>query len=64
MTNIDMLVADEARPALQQLATGQDIDGRRAAALKDRDGMAIAAQRIRGGDANNSGANDCNFHVF
>ncbi|MBK7215508.1 MAG: helix-turn-helix domain-containing protein [Candidatus Promineofilum sp.] len=33
MTNIDMLVADEARPALQQLATGQDIDGRRAAAL-------------------------------
>ena len=33
MTNIDMLVADEARSALQQLATGQDIDGRRAAAL-------------------------------
>ena len=33
MTDIQTLIADEARPALQQLAAGQDIDGRRAAAL-------------------------------
>lgn len=33
MTDIQTLVSDEARPALEQLAAGQDIDGRRAAAL-------------------------------
>lgn len=33
MTDIQMLIADEARPVLQQLAAGQDIDARRAAAL-------------------------------
>ena len=33
MTDSQMLVSDEARPALEQLAAGQDIAGRRAAAL-------------------------------
>jgi transposase-like protein len=33
MTDIQTLIADEARPVLQQLAAGQDTDGRRAAAL-------------------------------
>ncbi len=33
MTDIQTLVSDEARPGLEQLAVGQDIDGRRAAAL-------------------------------
>ena len=33
MTDIQTLIADEARPMLEQLAAGQDIDGRRAAAL-------------------------------
>ena len=33
MTDIQTLIADEARPVLQQLAAGQDTDSRRAAAL-------------------------------
>ena len=33
MTDSQTLVSDEARPALEQLAAGQDIDSRRAAAL-------------------------------
>ncbi len=33
MTDSQMLVSDEARPVLEQLAAGQDIAGRRAAAL-------------------------------
>ena len=33
MTDIQALLSDEARAALQQLALSQDIDGRRAAAL-------------------------------
>lgn len=33
MTDSQMLVSDEARPALEQLAAGQDIAGRRATAL-------------------------------
>ena len=32
------------------------------AALEDRDGVAVTGQLIRGGDADNSGANDSNFH--